>query len=267
MFSPEETELMNTLCNNNPDTNYIISKFKQENRQILSSFTHEVSNYFTLIYSTVQLLESNNPNIMKVPYWNQLSKDTKNLSGLLRELSTYNQSSKLNISKVDLLFLLTDVKDSFYETSLQKNITLSIQNLDTSVPYLYDYLGDNIKLRQVFFNIIKNAFEATNPGDFINIILPKETKDFFLYEKDTTFMTISIENNGAPIPHDKIDSIFSPFLTTKPTGTGLGLSIVHKIICAHGGKIKVHSTKELTTFTIYLPVEDKSLLSTDNVAS
>lgn len=267
MFSPEEFTLMNKLCNENEEVNHIISKFKEDNHQLLSRFTHEVSNSFTLINSTVQIMEQNNPDILNIPHWMQLSKDIKDLSLLLRELSNYNQCSKLNLSNVDLIKLITDIESSFHDTSLQKNVSLSIKNKDTALPYLYDYLCDNIKLRQVFLNIIKNAFEATKSGDFIKVILPENTPDFFTCEKDTTFMIISIVNNGSPIPADKIEEIFTPFITTKASGTGLGLPTVHKILCAHGGNIKAFSTKDLTTFSIYLPVGKNPALSNQTVAS
>jgi signal transduction histidine kinase len=56
----------------------------------------------------------------------------------------------------------------------------------------------------------------------------------------------------------KVDKVFRPFFTTKPTGqgTGLGLSLAYDIIKAHGGEIRV-STKENegTTFTIQLQIK------------
>jgi signal transduction histidine kinase len=72
--------------------------------------------------------------------------------------------------------------------------------------------------------------------------------------------TITISNNGEPIPPYVLDKIFQPFFTTKPTGsgTGLGLSISYDIIRAHNGNMEVSSTDESTTFTITLPtIENK----------
>ncbi len=67
---------------------------------------------------------------------------------------------------------------------------------------------------------------------------------------------ISIKDNGNGIPDAVKDKIFQPFFTTKPTGegTGLGLSLSYDIVKAHGGEIKVETTKhKKTEFIIHLP--------------
>ena len=71
-----------------------------------------------------------------------------------------------------------------------------------------------------------------------------------------------VRDTGCGIPPDKLPRIFEPFYTTKSGpdetgkgGTGLGLSACHKIILAHGGRIRVESTLgKGTQFTIKLPV-------------
>jgi signal transduction histidine kinase len=254
MFDKEELALIERLCYENGDMNHIISKFKQENTRNLSEFTHEINNFFTLIYSTAQLIETRNPDIKKMNHWNQLYKDIKDLSELLQQLSTYNHSEKLNNSKVNLITLLKDIQNSFNFIALQKGITLSIENAESNSIYVSNYFCDYVKLRQVFYNVFKNAVEATKKGDYITIQLPKNNEDIFIDENNEAFIIISIANNGDPIPAESLEKIFTPFVTNKSNGTGLGLAIVSKILNAHGGKITVESTKQLTTFSIYLPI-------------
>ena len=50
---------------------------------------------------------------------------------------------------------------------------------------------------------------------------------------------MALYDNGPGIPQEKIETIFEPYVTTKPKGTGLGLAIVKKIIEEHGGAIWV----------------------------
>jgi signal transduction histidine kinase len=67
---------------------------------------------------------------------------------------------------------------------------------------------------------------------------------------------IRLKDNGTGIPKDKLDKIFNPFFTTKPTGegTGLGLSLSFDVIQAHGGTIEVDSVvDDYTEFIIKLP--------------
>jgi len=65
---------------------------------------------------------------------------------------------------------------------------------------------------------------------------------------------IKVSDTGVGIPEDKIDDIFQPYYSTKPTGTGIGLAVVDNIIATHGGTITVKSKiGEGTTFIITLP--------------
>jgi two-component system, NtrC family, sensor kinase len=129
-----------------------------------------------------------------------------------------------------------------------------------------DFSVDDIKILaypqeigRVLLNIITNAFHATQEKKIQALennqpyspLVRVETK------KLESTIIISIIDNGAGIPDEKLDKIFQPFYTTKPTGqgTGLGLSIAYDIITKlHGGKINVESkVGEGTKFIITLP--------------
>lgn len=144
---------------------------------------------------------------------------------------------------------------------------LRAQNKSFNAIMETDFAQEDIKIKaypqelgRVFLNIITNAFHATQErktqsnGTEINYS-PKvriETK------KLESSIMISIIDNGQGIPDEKLDKIFQPFYTTKPTGqgTGLGLSIAYDIITKlHGGKINVESTEGSgTKFIITLPI-------------
>lgn len=65
---------------------------------------------------------------------------------------------------------------------------------------------------------------------------------------------IQVEDTGGGIPRKLLDSIFVPFVTTKPKGTGLGLAISHRIVSAAGGHLEVDSDEGTgTTFLLRLP--------------
>ena len=66
---------------------------------------------------------------------------------------------------------------------------------------------------------------------------------------------IEFSDTGMGISPEKMDSIFTPFFTTKTKGTGLGLAIVQKIIDMHGGRIRVQSTQhKRTSLIVWLPL-------------
>lgn len=101
------------------------------------------------------------------------------------------------------------------------------------------------QFQQVFYNLIRNAYQAL-PGENGRITLCTRFND---YE-----YVISIEDNGTGISPDHMGAIFEPYRTTKSSGSGLGLLIVRRIIREHGGEIEILSDPdEGTSILIHLP--------------
>jgi len=110
-------------------------------------------------------------------------------------------------------------------------------------------------INQVLLNLIINAVHAIKDTSNKGIITLKT------FEKNDS-VYCSITDNGIGISKKNLDSIFTPFFTTKPvgTGTGLGLSIAYDIIVnKHAGEIKIESEEgKGTTFILRLPIQHKS---------
>jgi PAS domain S-box-containing protein len=87
--------------------------------------------------------------------------------------------------------------------------------------------GDRDKLKQVLINLIGNAVEALQHthDPRVELIARRKGQGVSLYVRD----------NGPGIPEEMHSSVFTPFVTSKPSGTGLGLSVVQKIARQHGG--------------------------------
>ena len=105
--------------------------------------------------------------------------------------------------------------------------------------------GYDIKLFQLWSNLIKNAIEAMEETD------KRGNLRIFDIESKTG-ITIVVENNGPKIPDEIQSEIFNKFYTTKSekNGTGLGLNIVKNVIQDHNAKIELDSTDERTQFKI-----------------
>jgi PAS domain S-box-containing protein len=88
------------------------------------------------------------------------------------------------------------------------------------------------QFQQVFYNLIRNAYQAI-PADKGRVTIRTRVNDF-------EYM-ISIEDNGTGIPPEHMGALFEPYRTTKSTGSGLGLLIVRRIIREHGGVIAIES--------------------------
>jgi PAS domain S-box-containing protein len=101
------------------------------------------------------------------------------------------------------------------------------------------------QFQQVFYNLIRNAYQALH-GDDGQITLRTRFND---YE-----YVISIEDNGTGISPEHMGALFEPYLSTKASGSGLGLLIVRRIVREHGGEISIESQESRgTRVTLHLP--------------
>lgn len=243
MFTKEEQLKLKDLMSSNEDFAYFINKSMNECKYLASHITHELRNPLTLIKSTTQLMETATPSIKDTKYWGQLVEDINELELLLAEFSTYNHSQTIQKHPQNLLILLNSVLSTFRPIADKKQINLSL-SVDEKDTYLYtSYPVDQIKMRQVFVNLLQNALDATSNGGYIDIQCTLSDAS----------LLISVNNNGEAIPEDILPTIFSPFVSYKSGGSGLGLAISSNIIMAHNGTIKACSSNEKTSFIIQLP--------------
>jgi len=163
-----------------------------------------------------------------------------------------------NFTQLDMNQLLDDAVEftsvRWKNEAESKGININIQKEYSSLP---STLGSAAELREVFTNLINNALDAMPEGGCIRISSYKEN----------SHILVKIEDTGAGIPDDLRNRIFDPFFTTKGVqSTGLGMSISYGIIHRHKGTIVVNSSEGTgTTFTIKLPILEKSFEKKENV--
>jgi two-component system sensor kinase FixL len=100
--------------------------------------------------------------------------------------------------------------------------------VDSEIPAV---LADRVQIQQVLLNLILNACESMGE---------KEAPERLLIlgaEEVGAHVRFSVRDSGTGIPDTLIDSLFEPFVTTKPEGLGLGLSIARTVVDTHGGRI------------------------------
>jgi two-component system sensor kinase FixL len=111
--------------------------------------------------------------------------------------------------------------------------------------------GDGVQLQQVILNLMLNAFGAMS-GTALDGARRVVVRTYSLDESN---VLVEVRDTGTGIAADEIESIFDPFVTSKPEGLGLGLSICRSIIERHGGRISAANNPDRgATFSITLPV-------------
>jgi two-component system, sporulation sensor kinase E len=107
---------------------------------------------------------------------------------------------------------------------------------------------DRDQMKQAFYNVIKNSFEAMKSRGILRIRT----------DKDESHVIIKFADSGGGISAENLSRVFEPYFTTKSSGTGLGLLIVRRIVREHGGELSIESSERKgLTLTIRLPQNDK----------
>ena len=117
---------------------------------------------------------------------------------------------------------------------------------------------DPTQIKQAFYNVIRNAYQAVEQNSGEILIQSSVTE----YE-----VRLAISDNGSGISPEAMGAMFEPFRTTKAEGTGLGMLIVRRILREHGGELEVESEEEVgTKVTLYFPRTDKRVRLLEDIA-
>ena len=109
---------------------------------------------------------------------------------------------------------------------------------------------DRDQMKQAFYNVIKNSFEAMKRRGILRIRT----------DMDATHVSISFTDTGGGMSAESLSRVFEPYFTTKSTGSGLGLLIVRRIVREHGGEMAIESNEgKGLTLTLRLPYLDKRI--------
>lgn len=142
--------------------------------------------------------------------------------------------------------IVLDVLQSLREELTHHGVTTEAE----LAPELQPVDGHRNQLRQVIFNLIHNAIESMDNTMDRSRVLRVITKSHC-----SDAIIVAVEDSGRGINPRQLDSIFDPFITTKPDGMGLGLAICRMIVERHGGKLSALSDgKNGAKFQLVLPV-------------
>ena len=219
-------------------------------RQFSSDASHELRTPLTVLQGQNELVLSKlrDPKEYQEVIISNLE-EINYMSKVLEDLFVLSRSDEnqvlLNYKRMDLRDLVEEVCRHAEILAEEKNISIVIAFLEQ-----VKINGDEVRLRQMVWNILHNGIKYTQPGGELKVSLLEESG----------FALLSIQDTGIGIPEKDLPFIFDRFYRVDKArskdegGSGLGLSICRHIAEAHKGKIEVESKPGLgTRFKIHIP--------------
>lgn len=212
--------------------------------QLAVGMVHELNTPLSVIVSAIQLIlreEELSTSVKEMV--ERIEMEVQRLSLFTRGLLSFARKEDGTVGETDLNQVLHEVMH-FLKYEAQKRSIKVVEDYDFRLPQI---AADVNRLKQIFINLVMNAFQAMNEGG--SLLLRT-------FSAEEQFISVQVADTGTGIPKQILPHIYEPFYTTKKTGkgTGLGLFITKKLVESFSGTIIVESTEgEGTCFTLTFP--------------
>ncbi len=157
-----------------------------------------------------------------------IARDVGRAGDIINRIRDHVRKSPPHKRQLDINTLVEEIVMLTCGEAVKNNVKVSTDLAD-ELPYIF---GDRVELHQVMVNLILNAIEAiSTAGENLREVHIRTSAT------DDGDALVVVRDTGPGLTEERIDKIFDPFYTTKPTGLGMGLSICRSIIEAHGGRL------------------------------
>ena len=230
------------------------NKYLQEKEDFkntfIANFSHELRNPLTGVTAFSSVLQKTSMTTEQQDYVEVIKSSADHLKNMIGDIL---EMSKIEVGKLSIeeeLFnfhkLIEMLNFTYSVKAKQKNIEFEVI-FDEKIPTYIE--GDKTRIKQVFENLLENAFKFTKTGKVTFTIKENQRR------ARKANLNISVKDTGIGIPSEKLELIFNSFTqlnnAQKYPGTGLGLSIVKGLTALMDGKISVESEENVgSTFKI-----------------
>ncbi len=217
--------------------------------RVTAGIVHEIRNPLSGIYIYLKALKNNysggDQNARALQVISKIELAAYKIESIVKRVMDFAKPGTPRFIRVCLNDYI-DEATQLARVALRKNSIQFEKHLDPALPECH---ADPQLIEQVVLNLVTNAGEAMKN-------FKGEKRIILRTFADDTRVFISVSDTGPGIPSSKRDRIFDPFFTTKSNSAGIGLSICHRIICDHGGALKLHTSEDKgACFVIELPIE------------
>lgn len=210
--------------------------------QLTAGLAHELRNPLGTMKASAEMLLDRTPsdNTLVRELAEYISAEVDRTNSLITRFLEFARPAQLRKAPTDVHLVIDSVIERL-DRELPGAAGRFHRNYDPALPLIE---ADAEMLERVFFNLLRNALEASPPDALVTVKTRRAPHG----------VEIAVIDRGPGVPPEIREQIFNPFFTTKPGGVGLGLAISAKIVSDHGGAITVDSAPGAgAAFLVSLP--------------
>lgn len=211
--------------------------------ELSAGIAHEIRNPLAAIAGSVQVLKgSSSLSPQEQRLMSIVLKESERLNKSISEFLRFVRPQERRAVAFDVAASISETLDLLQNSSELHERHEIRREID---PPTFQLVGDADQIRQVFWNLARNAVQAMPNGGVLTV---RTRIDDGAYH-------IVFTDNGRGMSRADLQRLFQPFRTNFPSGTGLGMAISYRIVQAHGGKIEVSSVEGAgSSITVTLPL-------------
>jgi nitrogen fixation/metabolism regulation signal transduction histidine kinase len=207
--------------------------------EVARRLAHEIKNPLTPIQLSAERLRRRYLDRMEDDEFEVLDRATRTIVNqvaamkkMVNAFSEYARVPHVSLETLDLNQLVREVLDLYRgsgsRSAIEDRLKAQPANID----------GDAGRIRQLLHNLLKNALEALGGRSDASVVISTQAG----MEAPGAYVELCVDDNGPGFQADELDSIFEPYVSSKPKGSGLGLAIVKKIVEEHNGMIAAETS-------------------------
>jgi PAS domain S-box-containing protein len=235
-----------------------LEELKQSDKrkdEFLATLAHELRNPLAPIRNASMLLAVQDGSAQSIDWVRRvIDRQTDHLARLIDDLLDVSRITRdkltLRLERVELARVIDNAVEA-----VRSQLDAQRHRLTIEVPEALWLQGDQVRLTQIFSNLLNNAVKYTSPGGSIAVTAVV----------DGAWVGVSVRDNGVGVPPDQLPYLFEMFyqvdrsIERAHAGLGIGLTLVERLVHLHGGEIVARSEGigRGSEFTVRMPLADK----------
>jgi signal transduction histidine kinase len=208
--------------------------------RLAAGLAHEIRNPLGAIAGSIELLRTGGTlseedrNLCEI-----VERETARLNDLVGDMLDLSRPREPVKAAVDLAAIARDVVILASRSGRGSDVSVTFEG-----PELALVFADAAQLRQVVWNLVRNAIQASSPGQEVKVMIREHDHGY----------TLDVRDQGPGIPLEARHRLFEAFYTTRTLGMGIGLAVVKRVLDDHGFPVDVSGPEgEGTTIGVTIP--------------